>query len=50
MKVANYSKKFHSITLYVQRNVTETKNCYSKAQASALIESTGIEQELKIIA
>lgn len=47
MKVATYSKKFHSITLYVQSNVTETKNRYSKAQASALIKSTGFEQELK---
>ena len=46
MKNATYSKKFNMLTIFIQRNVSETVNCYSKKQAIEKIKTTGIDQTL----
>lgn len=46
MLQAYYSKKFSMLTLFIQKNVSETVNCYSKKQAIERIKRTRIEQTL----
>jgi hypothetical protein len=48
MKQAFYSKKFNSLTLFVQKNVIENVYCSSKKHAMLLIEKSNIDQQLII--
>lgn len=49
MKTAFYNKRFNTLTLWVQRNVSETVSCYSAKSAKAKVLASGIEQIIKTV-